>query len=72
MKQYSEKRVEQTIKLLIQTLTHYWHDTGCVLDEFEDAHDEYECEQSRQYDALVAGHFALKETIDKINKRLNK
>lgn len=72
MKAKSEKRTEQAVKELLQTLTHNWYDTGRVLDEFEATHDEYECDQSRQYDALIAGHFALKETIDKINKRLNK
>lgn len=72
MKAKSEKRTEQAVKELLQTLTHNWYDTGRVLDEFEATHDEYECDQSRQYDALIAGHFALKEAIDKINNRLNK
>ena len=43
-----------------------------VLDEFEATHNDWECDQSKQYAALVAGHFALKEAIDEINNRLNK
>ncbi len=58
--------------MLLQTLTRNLHDTGILLDEFETTHNDYECDQSRDYDALVAGHFALKEAIDKINNRLNK
>ncbi len=72
MKQHSEKRTEAGVKMLLQTLTRNWYDTGILLDEFEATHNDYECDQSRDYDALVAGHFALKEAIDKINNRLNK
>lgn len=72
MKQHSEKRTEAAVKLLIETLTRNVNDTGIVLDEFEATHDDWECEQSKQYDALVAGHFALKEALEKINNRLNK
>ena len=71
MKQQSEKRTEQAVKMLIQALTRYFDDTGRILDEFEATHDDWECDQSKQYAALVAGHFALKEAIDKINKQLN-
>lgn len=72
MKQHSEKRTETAVKLLIQTLTRNFYDTGIVLDEFEATHNDWECDQSKQYAALVAGHFALKEAIDEINNRLNK
>lgn len=72
MKQYSEKRTEEGVKILLQTLTRNWYDTGIVLDEFEATHNEWECDQSKQYAALVAGHFALKAAIDKINNQLNK
>ena len=72
MKQYSEKRTETAVKLLIKTLTRNFNDTGIILDEFEATHDDWECDQSKQYAALVAGHFALKEAIDEINNRLNK
>lgn len=72
MKQHSEKRTEAAVKLLVETLTRNFYDTGIVLDEFEATHDDWECEQSKQYDALVAGHFALKEALEKINNRLNK
>lgn len=58
--------------LLLQTLARNFEDTGKILDEFEATHDEYESDQSKQYSALVIGHFALKEAIDKINHQLNK
>ncbi len=72
MKQHSEKRTEVAVRLLIETLTQNLNDTGIVLDEFEETHNDRECDQSKQYAALVAGHFALKEAIDEINNRLNK
>ncbi len=72
MKQYSEKRTETAVKLLIKTLTRNFNDTGIILDEFEETHDDLECDQSKQYAALVAGHFALKEALETINNRLNK
>lgn len=72
MKQHSEKRTETAVKLLMQTLTRNFYDTGIVLDEFEATHDDWECDQSKQYAALVAGHFALKEALETINNRLNK
>lgn len=72
MKQHSEKRTEVAVGLLIEALTRNIYDTGIVLDEFEAAHDDRECDQSKQYAALVAGHFALKDALDKINNRLNK
>lgn len=72
MKQHSEKRTEVAVELLLKTLTRNVTDTGIILEEFEATHDDYECDQSKQYDALVAGHFALKEAIDKINNRLNR
>lgn len=70
MKQLSEKRTEVAVKLLIETLTQNLNDTGIVLDEFEAAHNDWECDQSKQYAVLVAGHFALKKAIDEINNRL--
>ncbi len=72
MKQESERRTEQAVVLLLQTLARNFNDTGVILDEFEATHDEYESDQSKQYSALVAGHFALKEAIDKITYQLNK
>ncbi len=72
MKQHSEKRTTAAVRILLKTLSRSVIDTGIILDEFEATHDDYECDQSRDYDALVAGHFALKEAIDKINNRLNK
>lgn len=56
----------------MQILTRNWYDTGIVLDEFEDTHDATEREESKQYAALVEGHFALKEAIDRIKAQLNK
>lgn len=72
MKQHSEKRTEVAVELLLKTLIRNVTDTGIILEEFEATHDDYECDQSKQYDALVAGHFALKEAIDKINNRPNR
>jgi hypothetical protein len=72
MKQHSEKRTEVAVGLLIEALTRNIYDTGIVLDEFEAVHDDRECDQSKQYAALVAGHFALKDALDKINDQLNK
>ncbi len=72
MKQHSEKRTEVAVKLLIESLTQNFNDTGIVLDEFEATHNDWECNQSKQYAALVAGHFALEEALDTINNRLNK
>lgn len=61
---------ETAVKLLLQTLTRNLADTGAVLDEFEATHNELECDQSKQYNALVAGHFALNDAIEKINNLL--
>lgn len=72
MKKLIEKRTADGVKMLLETLTRNWYDTAALLDEFEATHTEYERDQSRQYDALVAGHYALKDAIDKINNRLNK
>ena len=72
MKQHSEKRTEVAVKLLIESLTQNFNDTGIVLDEFEATHNDWECNRSKQYAALVAGHFALEEALDTINNRLNK
>ena len=72
MKQHSEKRTEVAVKLLIESLTQNFNDTGIVLDEFEATHNDWECNQSKQYAALVAGHFAQEEALDTINNRLNK
>lgn len=60
------------MKILLETLTRNWYDTGIILDEFEAAHDELECDRSVHYSALVVGHCALKDTIDRINKQLNR
>ncbi|MBO5444272.1 MAG: hypothetical protein J5995_02840 [Muribaculaceae bacterium] len=72
IKQHTEKRAETAVGILLKSLERNWYDTGVLIDEFEATHTEYECDQSKIYDALVAGHFALKETIDRINNRLNK
>ena len=72
MKQKSEQRTDQAIKLLLQTLERNVTDTGIILDEFEATHNDYELCYSKQYNALNDGHFALKDAIDKINDQLNK
>ena len=72
MKQQSEQRTDRAIKLLLQTLERNVNATGIILDEFEATHNYYELCYSKQYNALNAGHFALKDAIDKINDQLNK
>ena len=72
MKQHSEKRTEMAVELLLKSLTRNFVDTGSILDEFEATHNDYECDQSKQYAALVAGHFALEEAIERIKNQLNK
>ncbi len=56
----------------MQTLEQNVADAGTILDEFEATHDDSECCNSKTYSALVAGHFALEETIVKITRILNK
>lgn len=72
MKQQSERRTEQAVTLLLQTLTRNLDDTGIILDEFEATHDDAELCDSKQYNALLAGHFAMKEAVEIINNQLNK
>ena len=72
MKQLSEQRTDRAVRLLLQTLEQNVADTETILGEFEATHDDYELCQSRQYNALNAGYFAMKEAIEKINNRLNK
>ena len=72
MANFSEKRIETAVELLMKTFEQNVADTDTILNEFEVSHDDYECNQSIWYNALVAGHFALKEAIDKINNRLNR
>lgn len=72
MKKTSERQADTAIRQLLQTLTRNWYDTGIVLDNYEATHDDYELCYSKEYNALNAGHFALKEAIDKINNQLNK
>lgn len=72
MKQQSERMVDGALRMLLQTLRSNERDTGIVLDMYEATHDDYEMTNSKQYQALVAGHSALKEAIDKINNQLNK
>lgn len=72
MKEASEKRVIKAVRQLLRTLQRNFEGTGFVLTQFENSHDDWECDQSKPYGALVAGHFAMKEAIEKINKLLNK
>lgn len=72
MKQQSERRTELAVTLLLQTLARNLEDTGEVLDEYEATHNEVELCDSKPYNALVAGHFAMKEAIERINNQLNK
>lgn len=63
---------DNAVKVLLQSLEQNFKDTGTVLNQYEATHDDCECCNSKQYSALVAGHFALEEAIEKINSRLNK
>ena len=72
MRKTSERQADTAIRQLLQTLTRNWYDTGVILDNYEATHDDYELCYSKEYNALNAAHFALKETIDKINNQLNK
>ncbi len=72
MKQRAERITDNAVKALLQALQRQLEDTSTVLDEFEATHNDLECDRSKQYTALVAGHFALKAAIDKINDQLNK
>lgn len=72
MKRLSEQRTDRAIRLLLQTLEQNVADAGIILDEFEATHDDCELCDSKQYNALNAGYFAMKDAIEKINNRLNK
>lgn len=72
MKQHSEKRTEEAVRLLLKTLDQNVTDIGIILDEFESTHDDYELSHSMYYEALGAAHFTMKQAIERINKRLNK
>lgn len=63
---------ENAVKVLLQSLERNFNDTGTVLDQYEVAHDDCECCNSKAYNALVAGHFALKDAIEEITRILNK
>ena len=72
MKQRAEKMTKNAAKVLLQTLEQNLMDTGTVLDQYEATHDDSECCNSKAYNALVAGHFALEKAIERINNQLNK
>ena len=72
MKQRAEKMTEQAVECLLKTAERWVSDTSQALDEMEQTHSEPELEQSKQYQALVAGHFTLKEMIERITNQLNK
>lgn len=63
---------DNAVKVLLQTLERNFNDTGIVLDQYEATHDDCECCNSKAYSALVAGHFGLRDTIEKINRIINK
>ena len=71
MKQRAERMIDNAVKVMLTTLQRQFEDTSTVLDEYA-THSEYEADQSKQYGALVEGHFAIKEAIDKMNNQLNK
>lgn len=72
MKQQSERKTEQAVTLLLQTLSRNFEDTNIILEEFEETHDDEECFKSKVYQALTGANYALKQGIDRINKQLNK
>jgi len=72
MKEYSERQADNAIRELLATLARNLHDTGIVLDNYEAAHDDHELCCSKEYNALNAAHYALKDTIERINYQLNK
>lgn len=72
MKQLTEQMTQNALRLLMQTLERNVKDTDVVLTRFEDCHDDAEVCNSRNYNALLAGHKALKEAIERINHQLNK
>lgn len=72
MKKQTEKRLEQATKQLLETLDRNIKDIEILLDEFEVAHDEGECEESRSYSAMVGGYVALSEAKERVINRLNK
>lgn len=63
---------EQAVKELLRILERNVTDTGTVLDGYEATHDDAELSESRQYNALLTGHYAMIEAIGMINKQLNK
>ncbi|TGG34872.1 hypothetical protein EZ315_16060 (plasmid) [Duncaniella freteri] len=72
MKRYSEERTEAAVRLLIENLTQNLNHSGIILDEFEATHNDRSAMNPSSTPALVAGHFALKDAVDKINNELNK
>lgn len=72
MKAKSEKRTEKAVKQLLKYLERKTAEIGLTLNDFEANHDDYECCYSKNYNALNAGYFSLRETIDIINNQLNK
>ena len=60
------------MKILLKTFEQNMADTDTILKEFEATHNDYECDRSTWYDALVTGHYALKGAIDEINRILNR
>lgn len=72
MKAKSEKRTEKAVKRLLKHLERKTAEIGLTLNDFEVNHDDYECCYSKPYNALNAGYFSLRETIEKMNKQLNK
>lgn len=72
MKEQTERRAEAAVRILLETLGRNIDDTGQIIEEYESAHSESECAESRQYQALVGCRDAMKDTIDKTINRLNK
>lgn len=72
MKKQTEKRLEQATKQLLETLDRNIKDVEILLDEFEAAHDDSECEESLHYSAMVSGYLALSEAKERVINRLNK
>lgn len=72
MKQQTERRTEAALRMLLENFSRNIDDAGQIIEEYESAHSESECAESRQYQALVGCRDSMKRTIDETINRLNK
>lgn len=72
MKAKSEQRTAKAVKQLQKYLERKTLDIWLTLNDYEMTHNDSECTGSKEYNALVAGYFSLRETIEKMNRQLKK